>query len=171
MGHQVDACSYTVQKGKDLVTLPQMSPRDRANTSCIGHEGSTSVLCNDVSAIAILNRNETEEAKGQYGPWLVVTSKRGGHKGTRPSSIMKGPTKSVWKSTSHYPLKGTKGYKHVSQKEPKSVRWAHEMHTKPSWALNSPGPMTESRIKLQNASKNITTGRDKQQNLKLAFPP
>ena len=68
MGHQVNACPYTMHKGKDLVTSPETSPRDKANTSCIGHEGNTSVLCNDVSATATLNRNETEEAEGQYGP-------------------------------------------------------------------------------------------------------
>lgn len=147
MGHQVNAYPYTVHKGKDL-TSPETSPRDKANTSCIGHEGSTSVLCNDVSATATLNGNETEEAEEQYKPWLVVTRLRGGHKKTKPNSTMKGPTKSVWRQTSHYPLKGTKGYKHVSQEKPKSVGRAHEMHTEPSWAPNSPGPMTKSRMEL-----------------------
>ena len=45
-----------------------MSPKDKADTSCIRHEDNTSVLCNDVSATATLNRNEIEEAEGQYGP-------------------------------------------------------------------------------------------------------
>ena len=95
VGHQVNACLYTVCKGKDLVTTSNMSPSDQIDTSCIGHEESTLALCSVMFATTTSNGSEIEEAEGQYRPWLIVTRKRGGHKGTKPNPTIEGPTKSV----------------------------------------------------------------------------
>lgn len=37
----------------------------------------------------------TDKAEGQYGPWMIVTRKRFGQKGTKKGTPLKGTTKST----------------------------------------------------------------------------
>ena len=75
--HQKEACSFIIQKGKEVL-VPKGMTEDMSEKSLRSvHES----VCTD-TCIYMTKDNGTEE-EGLYGPWMVVSRKRNGHKGRK----------------------------------------------------------------------------------------
>ncbi|KAL0005143.1 hypothetical protein SO802_012704 [Lithocarpus litseifolius] len=96
VGHKVEACPYMIRSGKDGTT-PAEDDRDGVAGNSRGkHEDQRPVPdCNTP------NENGDVEAEGQYGPWMVVTRKRYGSRGTKKDHHVLGSSKSAWGASLH----------------------------------------------------------------------
>nr|POE89475.1 uncharacterized protein CFP56_65842 [Quercus suber] len=108
LGHLKEACPYTVRRSKESVNTAEEDPAENVG-ACNGHEEERTESTSTLPAKSTSGTSVVEEVSGtsvveaascQYGPWMIVTRKRGGYKGK--NSSQEGSTKSVGKSASHF---------------------------------------------------------------------
>ena len=78
LGHKVEACPYTIRKGKEKeAPNEEVLPRrgDPPHEAHVGHRAQSNNTMADVG--------ETKEVDGQYRPWMVVSKRTNGHRGTK----------------------------------------------------------------------------------------
>ena len=99
VGHLKEACPYTIHKGMgsaNVVDSVEISTVGE-DGSCNGHEANRTDPCSKVAGIATSSTSGVEEDSDLYGPWMIVTRRRNGHKGTKYTpTTMEGTTKPVW---------------------------------------------------------------------------
>ena len=82
VGNKVETCLYTIQRGNDVGTPAEDGQNGVASNSRDKHEDQRpNTDCNTTNGM------EEVECEGQYGPWMVVTRKRYGSKGTKKKRI------------------------------------------------------------------------------------
>ena len=95
-----EACPYTICKSKESVDTAEAASADNAG-SCNGHEEGRTELASTLPAKSTLGTSVVEEASCQYGPWMIVTRKKGGYMGTNQNFSQGGTTKPTGKSSNH----------------------------------------------------------------------
>ena len=73
LGHKVEACPYTIHKGKEQVASDEEGLASQGEPSREVHIGHC-VQSNN----AMAEEGETTEVDGQYGPWMVVSRRTNG---------------------------------------------------------------------------------------------
>lgn len=71
VGHKVEWCPYTIQKEKEPIVSTEDVQGAQANDDNVGHVNNMHNAC------------EETDTYGQYEPWMIVSRKRQGQKGTR----------------------------------------------------------------------------------------
>lgn len=104
MGHLKEACPYTVRKNKVSVDMAATSPVEN-DGSCNGHEECRTELPSTLTDKSTSGTSVVEEASCQYGPWMVVTRKKGAARGKKQNPSMAGTTKSDGKFANQFPSK------------------------------------------------------------------
>lgn len=89
----MEACPYTIQKGKDPITPIEDGRDTLLGNSRDKHENQSRTPDNATS-----NANGIVEAEGQYSPWMVVARKRSGYKGTKHDPNLVRTSKSHWEA-------------------------------------------------------------------------
>ena len=93
LGHLEEACPYTIRKSKDSVATAEAS-LDGNFGSHNGHEDCRTDTPSTSPDSSTSGTSVVEKASCQYGPWMVVTRKKGGYKGTKQNPSLGGTTKS-----------------------------------------------------------------------------
>ena len=88
-----EACPYTIRKSKDSVATAEAS-LDGNFRSHNGHEDCRTDTPSTSPDSSTSGTSVVEKASCQYGPWMVVTRKKGGYKGTKQNPSLGGTTKS-----------------------------------------------------------------------------
>ena len=98
MGHLKEACPYTIRKGMGLANTVDTVENSTVgeDVSCDGHEASRTNPCSKVAGNTTSGTSGVEEDSDLYGPWMVVTGKKSGHKGTKHFPTTEGTTKPLW---------------------------------------------------------------------------
>nr|POE44771.1 uncharacterized protein CFP56_77615 [Quercus suber] len=100
LGHLKEACPYTVRRSKEAVDTAEATPLENVG-SCIGHEKVGTESASTFPANTTSSARVVEDVSCQYGPWMIVTRKKGGHKGTNQNFSQGGTTKPAGKSVNH----------------------------------------------------------------------
>ena len=142
VGHLKKACPYTIHKGMGSANVVDSAEISTVGEdgSCNGHEASRTDPCSKVVGIATSGTSGVKEDSDLYGPWMVVTKRRNGHKGTKHTpTTMEGTTKSVWQHKDTR-TEATRGVSSQSQRDAGSrVVLVHQI----TWAR---GPMARSPL-------------------------
>ena len=99
MGHLKEVCPYIIHKGMGSANTADTMETSTTGEdgSCNGHEASCTGLCSKVAGNATSGTSGVEEDSDLYGPWMVVTRKKSGHKGTKHiPTTTEGTTKPLW---------------------------------------------------------------------------
>ncbi|KAK9983119.1 hypothetical protein SO802_032644 [Lithocarpus litseifolius] len=142
VGHKVEACPYMIRSGKDATALAEDDRDGVAGNSRGKHEDQRPVPdCNTP------NENGDVEAEGQYGPWMVVTRKRYGNRGTKKDHHVPGVTlerkfvgNKEWAKAQDPALKGPKLGSFQS----------FNIGAKDNFDANGPGPSQKAGFKASN---------------------
>nr|POE67895.1 hypothetical protein CFP56_72230 [Quercus suber] len=121
VGHLKEACSYTIHKGTgmaDTVDTVEATPVGK-DESCVGHEASRTDPCNNFVSNTTSSTSGVEEDFDLYGPWMVVTRKKSGHKGKKHLPTTEGTTKPLWQPK-HTLAKSSRGGPFLFQRNAES---------------------------------------------------
>nr|POF24341.1 hypothetical protein CFP56_27537 [Quercus suber] len=78
VGHRKEVCPAVIRKDKEKALPDETTVEVPENNSRSVHEAGRTDTCSIKT-----KASGTEEEEGLYGPWMVVTRKRNGHKGTK----------------------------------------------------------------------------------------
>lgn len=92
----MEACPYTIRHDKDREALMETEREKAPGTSCEMHESQRPSADNSTHDFSGMM-----EADGEYGPWMVVSKKRNGYKGTKSGPNLVGTSKSIWEIIPH----------------------------------------------------------------------
>ena len=104
LGHLKEACPYTVRKSGDSVATAEAAPDGNVG-SRDGHEDCRTDTPSTLPDKSVPSTSVVEEDLGQYGPWMIVTRKKGGYKGTKQNPSSGGTTKFSGKLATQFPTK------------------------------------------------------------------
>ena len=96
VGHTVETCPYMIRRENDQVPMAEDGRDGVAGNSCNKHEDQRPP--SDSSTPCTSGKVENE---GQYGPWMVVATKRYGFSGTNKEPNSVGSSKSHWGASPH----------------------------------------------------------------------
>ena len=115
LGHKVEACPYTIRKGKEKMGSEKMgseetvvTPDGRDGTSRESHVGHSTTANKDSTEV-----REESQPDGQYGPWMVVSRRTNGRKGTRANFSTEG-TGNSGRNSAAQPPPGNPGWRGTS---------------------------------------------------------
>ena len=150
LGRKVEACPYTICKGKELVVADEeglagrgVPPRDVQVDHCAQ------------SSNAVAEKNETTEVEGPYDPWMVVNRRTNGREGTKAKFSTESNVKATRNVTPQLPPKipkwrsmsnnGSGSYQSMPHKN--YVHGTGDHHKKPdlNWAPISVGSGNKDR--------------------------
>nr|POF05802.1 uncharacterized protein CFP56_44105 [Quercus suber] len=98
VGHLKEACPYTIHKVSGMAnTVDTVEATPSGNEeSCARHETNRTAPCSNLAGNTTSSARGVEEDSDMYGPWMVVTRKKSGHKGTKHLPTTEGTTKPLW---------------------------------------------------------------------------
>lgn len=134
VGHKVEACSYTIRKEKEPVALTEDVQGAQADDVGSGHVDNMHNTCEEM------------DTDGMYGPWMIVSRKRHGQKGTRSILNAGGTSRTTeFSSRNIDPKNSNRG--NTSSGGPNNVLPRRERYFKDEkmkWALQNSNPVTPS---------------------------
>nr|POF06076.1 uncharacterized protein CFP56_38217 [Quercus suber] len=147
IGHKVEACPYTIRKEKDLQAQAEEVPVSQTD---IDDDGNTELRNDGVTQSAC----EATNGEGHYGPWMIVSRRRNGQKGTRTGQSTGFGTagSAAWNSANHLTLVfaegtnmavgGPSSSKNVSRRNAKLKTGPDVKFGDKLWASKAPGLFT-----------------------------
>ena len=103
LGHRVEGCPYTIRKEKEPLNPLEEVQDTGSDTARDGHVAQSSSPVHSV-----VDSGEATKEDGSYGPWMVVSKRTYGRKGTTPGTGTDSTRKSTWQPPSHLPPRNPK---------------------------------------------------------------
>ena len=157
VGHRKEVCPAIIRNEKEKPIPAGTSLEVPENSSRSVHEAGRTDTCNNMTKVS-----GTEEEEGLYGPWMVVSRKRNGHKGTKKGTNLIQTQKFGSRTTHAHSFEG-----------PSHVTKHYTIGSKNSAGLNEAGdPSMMGQFKLNGLQPNVdmagnSLGHSQTQNGKL----